>query len=117
MQATSPSGGQLGIDRLLRQRVVEAIGIPTNLTNESCAGRLVKRVLDLPLGLLRDGQEVVEDECLAQRTRLPKHLLRLVGQTAQSLHYDRPHTVWHLDLVDRAAIPLPVALKDITPLD
>ena len=52
--------------------------------------------------------QLVEAEGLAEHTRIPQRLLRVLGKPGEALAYHGPHTLRNLDLFELEGIELPL---------
>src|SRR5262245_29603156 len=94
MQPPFAPRGELGVERVACQGMVEVILVPPSLTYDPCLPRLLQRLLHLLLASAPHAAQLLEVHHLPQHARLTKHLLRQGRQARQPLLNDGADTRW-----------------------
>ncbi len=111
------SRGELGVQCLLSQRVVEGVLVALAFLNQAGSSRLFKCIFYIDFCAARQPHQGVKHEGLSQHRGLAKDLLCPVSEPFHALYNDRPHAFGHFDPVEGAQNPTAPFFADVASFD
>jgi hypothetical protein len=117
MEPPPPPGGEIHMESVLRQRMIEAELVPAGLLDKPRFDGLFEGAFELVVGPVRHGRQDIKRKGLTEDTRLPQQVLPLIRQTGKALLDGLTDALRNIDLSNVTAGPAAILPVHISALD